>query len=526
MLVIVPMFHANAWGMPVRRLHDRGRPDHAPSVPPGRAARRASSPSTARPCRRGAHHLERPAALLAESTRRHVVAAHDHRRAAPPCPARSSRQFRDELRDPHDPGLGDDRDQPAVLVGPAAQAALPRTRRSTGGPRPAGSSPGWRSGWWPRTARCMPNDGESVGEFEVRGPWITGSYYGEPDARSGSTTDGCGPGTSGPRPPGLHADQRPDQGRHQVGWGVDLVGRARERGHGPPRRVRGGRHRRARRTVERASPGGRGAGRGRRPLGRRDARLPRGTGQQVVAARAMDLHRGDAQDQRGQVRQEGPAGPGTPTEASTWSRSTSRPPADRGGRRSGRDRRTALGHRRGARRPGPRPAAGGHRGGPLGRRPRSGAHRRRRSGSPGPGARWTRRSLCWSGRIRPEGRSTRGRRVRRGGRPSGPGRHGDPVEGVDQLARAARSGPCRSGRPGGARSTWSPSDRSGPSGLVTAGWPRSATMSANSPVEFGQAGPVRSPVHPHHQQVADPPARVVVAVEARGARRWPRRRRR
>jgi fatty-acyl-CoA synthase len=26
----------------------------------------------------------------------------------------------------------------------------------------------------------MPRDGESVGEFEVRGPWITGSYYGEP----------------------------------------------------------------------------------------------------------------------------------------------------------------------------------------------------------------------------------------------------------------------------------------------------------------------------------------------------------
>ena len=26
----------------------------------------------------------------------------------------------------------------------------------------------------------LPNDGESVGEFEVRGPWITGSYYGDP----------------------------------------------------------------------------------------------------------------------------------------------------------------------------------------------------------------------------------------------------------------------------------------------------------------------------------------------------------
>jgi fatty-acyl-CoA synthase len=26
----------------------------------------------------------------------------------------------------------------------------------------------------------LPNDGKSVGEFEVRGPWITGTYYGEP----------------------------------------------------------------------------------------------------------------------------------------------------------------------------------------------------------------------------------------------------------------------------------------------------------------------------------------------------------
>jgi fatty-acyl-CoA synthase len=26
----------------------------------------------------------------------------------------------------------------------------------------------------------LPRDGESVGEFEVRGPWITGSYYGDP----------------------------------------------------------------------------------------------------------------------------------------------------------------------------------------------------------------------------------------------------------------------------------------------------------------------------------------------------------
>ena len=33
----------------------------------------------------------------------------------------------------------------------------------------------------PRTARVLPNDGKSIGEFEIRGPWITGSYYKDED---------------------------------------------------------------------------------------------------------------------------------------------------------------------------------------------------------------------------------------------------------------------------------------------------------------------------------------------------------
>ena len=44
-------------------------------------------------------------------------------------------------------------------------------------------------------------------------------------------------GRGEPRRPRLHADLGPHQGRHQVRGGVDLVGRARERGDGPPRRV-------------------------------------------------------------------------------------------------------------------------------------------------------------------------------------------------------------------------------------------------------------------------------------------------
>ena len=43
----------------------------------------------------------------------------------------------------------------------------------------------------------LPYDGEAVGEIEVRGPWITGSYYATRRPRS-STTAGCAPATSAP----------------------------------------------------------------------------------------------------------------------------------------------------------------------------------------------------------------------------------------------------------------------------------------------------------------------------------------
>ena len=97
----------------------------------------------------------------------------------------------------------------------------------------AASSPGWRCGSR-KNGTVLPNDGESVGEIEVRGPWITGSYYGDPSPDR--FHDGwLRRATSGRSTAGLHADQRPEQGRDQVGRRVDLLGRAREPGHGPPR---------------------------------------------------------------------------------------------------------------------------------------------------------------------------------------------------------------------------------------------------------------------------------------------------
>ena len=109
------------------------------------------------------------------------------------------------------------------------------------------------------------------------------------------------------RRPGLHDDLGPDQGRDQVRGGVDLLGRARERGDVASRRLRGGRDRRPRPEVVRASA------RRRRPQARPHPRAGRSrgffgrTGAAMVVARPMDLHRRSAQDQCGQVRQEGHA---------------------------------------------------------------------------------------------------------------------------------------------------------------------------------------------------------------------------
>ena len=75
------------------------------------------------------------------------------------------------------PVLGDDRDEPA-----RRDRARPARRRGGRGDglahedrtdRARRRAPDRRR----RTAEELPWDGESVGEIEVRGPWITGAYY-------------------------------------------------------------------------------------------------------------------------------------------------------------------------------------------------------------------------------------------------------------------------------------------------------------------------------------------------------------
>ena len=125
----------------------------------------------------------------------------------------------------------------------------------------------------------LPRDGESVGRARGARP------LGRPAPTTGrrrrapprSSDDGwLRTGDVGTLVRGRLPDpHRPRQGRHQVGRRVDLVGRAREPPHGPPRGRRGGRRRCARRHVGRAAAGDRRPARGLLRRLRRSARVPR-----------------------------------------------------------------------------------------------------------------------------------------------------------------------------------------------------------------------------------------------------------
>ncbi len=113
------------------------------------------------------------------------------------CPPVADRGVRAAARRPRPARVGHDRDLAAGLGrAPAGLRAPTATRRGrTASPR-AGCRPRSRAGSSATTARSLPSDGEAVGELEVRGPWVTGSYLGDDGARRRSTTAGCAPATS------------------------------------------------------------------------------------------------------------------------------------------------------------------------------------------------------------------------------------------------------------------------------------------------------------------------------------------
>ena len=108
------------------------------------------------------------------------------------------------------------------------RVALPRRP----GPAAAAAS---RAASSATTATTLPRDGEAVGELEVRGPWVTGGYYNGRRPRGRREVPrrlAAHRRRRHPRRARLHHADRPGQGRDQVRRRVDLLGRPRERPDG------------------------------------------------------------------------------------------------------------------------------------------------------------------------------------------------------------------------------------------------------------------------------------------------------
>ena len=97
----------------------------------------------------------------------------------------------------HRPGLGHDGDEPARLAWPARRRTPRATSTGATARRPGARSPLVEVRIVDDDGNEVPWDGESTGELEVRGPWVTRAVLPRPDGRGrSSTTAGCARATS------------------------------------------------------------------------------------------------------------------------------------------------------------------------------------------------------------------------------------------------------------------------------------------------------------------------------------------
>jgi fatty-acyl-CoA synthase len=177
-LSIVPMFHANAWGTPYGAFMvgaDLIMPQQYLQAAPLAAIINRHRPSISAGVPTIWSDLLRYAQTkpVDMSSLRMITAG------GAAVPRQLIERFRDELGVQLVQGWGMTETSPLCsLATPPRQAAPDEEiewRAKTGR-----IVPGVEVRICAEDGSVLPNDGESVGEFEVRGPWITGSYYGDP----------------------------------------------------------------------------------------------------------------------------------------------------------------------------------------------------------------------------------------------------------------------------------------------------------------------------------------------------------
>ena len=177
-LIIVPMFHAMAWGTPygawlagtdmiMPQMYLMGRAladvinEHHPTLACGVP-----------------DHLERPARPRHADRLLDGARHHGRRRRGA---AVAHRGVRGPLRRHDHPGLGHDRDQPAGRLRAAPARRLDGHDDMYYKIKAGRVVAGVEVRVVAEDGTVLPNDGKSVGEFEIRGPWVTGSYYKDED---------------------------------------------------------------------------------------------------------------------------------------------------------------------------------------------------------------------------------------------------------------------------------------------------------------------------------------------------------
>ena len=177
-LSIVPMFHANAWGTPYGAFMtgaDMIMPQQYLQAAPLAAIIDRHRPTVSA----GVPTIWSDLLRYAQSNPVDLSSLRMITAGGAAVPRQLIERFRDELGVELVQGWG------MTETSPLCALATP----------PRHAAPDEEIEWRAKTGRIVPgvevricaddgtvlaNDGEAVGEFEVRGPWITGSYYGEP----------------------------------------------------------------------------------------------------------------------------------------------------------------------------------------------------------------------------------------------------------------------------------------------------------------------------------------------------------
>ena len=182
-------------GLAVRGLDGRRRHDHAGPFPAGRVPLPADDRASGRPSWPACRPSGRRCCAAVENKLDLSFVAHgDLRRFGRSLSLMKG--FQEQLGVRVVQAWGMTETSPLGARSRTRRRASATTRSGRTAAAPAGCSPASSAASSTTPGDELPADGDAVGEFEVRGPWVTGAYYQGDDPEQFRRTAGCAPAMS------------------------------------------------------------------------------------------------------------------------------------------------------------------------------------------------------------------------------------------------------------------------------------------------------------------------------------------